>query len=290
MAVLAAASCRTTPANLRVDPSLRMLVPADTVLLAGLKLDSVRSTPVYQKHFAGRNFPQVEQFQRVTGIDPNKDLWELLLCSNGTDSLVLARGKFSPGDLEPKFEKEGVKRMVYNGSTMFGDETAAVMLMNSSTAVAGPTLALRKFADHKASKGSDLPAMLAPAVNAIPSTAQFWAAYAGAPAKIPVGANSNLENVNRLLSMVKKGTLSVDFRFGLDAQAIGYCDSTEDVQQIVTALRGLIGFARLSTRQDQADLLRLYDSIIVSPQGREAHLKVNVPAETVDKFVGAWLR
>ena len=41
---------------MRVDPALATLVPADTAVLVGAKLDKLRETQVYQKHFAKCRF------------------------------------------------------------------------------------------------------------------------------------------------------------------------------------------------------------------------------------------
>lgn len=284
------ASCSKPTESVRIDPALRVLVPDDTVLMVGLRLDALANTPVFQKYFASRTFPQAEEFHRVTGVDLKKDVWELLLCSNGKESLLLARGKFSPSDLEPKFEKEGVERMGYKGFKMFGNEQAAVLLINSTVAIAGPPAALRLLVDTKNSKRPDAPPVLVERLRVLPQNTQFWAVYAGGPVRIPVPDNSNPGNVNRLLQTVKAGSLSVDFRFGIDATATGVCGTEKESQEVLTALRGIAGLGRLSTKENQTDLLRLYDSIIIDGSGREARLKANIASELVEKFLGQWLR
>lgn len=284
-------SCRNkAPEGAHIDPALRVLVPDDTVLLVGLRLDSLQNTPVYQKYFAHRQLPMEDQFHKVTGVDLRKDVWELLLASNGRESLLFGRGKFSPIDLAPKFEKEGVERMGYKSFTMFGDEDKAVLMINSSVAVAGPTRALRAFVDTKDKKHPDIPPVLAERLAGMPAATQFWAVYAGAPVNVPVPANSNLANINRLLQSVKTGTLSVDFRYGIDAMATGLCNSEAEAQEVVTAIRGLIGIGRLSTKENQPELLRLYDSIMVSQDSREARVKANIASDLVEKFLGQWVK
>jgi len=287
---VALAGCRKPAESVHIDPALRGLVPDDTVLMVGLRLDALQNTPVYQKYFANREFPMAQEFTRVTGVNLKKDVWELLLCSNGKDSLLLGRGKFSPSDLEPKFEKEGVERMPYKGFKMFGNEQAAVLLINSSVAIAGPPAKLRALIDVKDSKRADIPAVLMERLNALPPTSQFWAVYAGGPVRIPVPESSNLANVNRLLQTVQTGSISVDFRYGIDAVATGLCGSDKDAQEVLTALRGIVGIGRLSTKENQTDLLRVYDSIMIDGSGREARIKANISTELVEKFLAQWLR
>jgi len=45
-----------------------------------------------------------------TTFDPRKDFWEVLIVSNGSDSVLLARGQFAPLGMEPEFKKEGSQR------------------------------------------------------------------------------------------------------------------------------------------------------------------------------------
>ncbi len=284
------AGCTKPSESVYIDPALRVLVPDDTVLMVGLRVDKLQNTPAYQKYFANRQFPLAEEFTRVTGVNVKKDLWSLVLCSNGKDTVLLGRGKFSASDLEPHYEKEGVERIPYKGFKIFGNEQAAVLLINSSVAVAGTPAALKAFADAKDSKKPDVPAALSARLKDVSPDAQFWVVYAGGPVRIPVPDNSNLANVNRLLQTVQSGSLSVDFRFGIDAAAKGICGTEKEAQEVLTALRGIVGLGRLSTKETQADLLRLYDSIIIDGNSREARLKANIGSELVEKFLGQWLR
>jgi hypothetical protein len=90
--LVALAGCRPKPAPIvLVDPALAILVPPDAVLLAGVRMKQLRES----------------------GIDPRKDVWELLITSDGKDTVVMARGKFSELGMEPKLEREGVRRFAY---------------------------------------------------------------------------------------------------------------------------------------------------------------------------------
>ena len=74
--------------SIRIDPALATLVPSGTVLLAGARLDALRATPLYRKFAADALGPV------LAGVDL-KDVWELLAVSNGRETAVLARGRFS---------------------------------------------------------------------------------------------------------------------------------------------------------------------------------------------------
>ena len=91
--------CARKPAmGIFVDPAFGPLIAPDTKLLAGVRLDKVRETPVYKK--LDKQFDldrRLDLFSRRTGLDPRKDLWQVLVASNGQNFLVMARGKFTTG-------------------------------------------------------------------------------------------------------------------------------------------------------------------------------------------------
>jgi len=86
------------PASVEVDPELAALVPSDTLSLAGVKLDALRVTPIYQKWIA----PELARLSKQSGVDLQKDVSELLAISNGKTAAVFAKGKSSVFRLDSK--------------------------------------------------------------------------------------------------------------------------------------------------------------------------------------------
>jgi hypothetical protein len=278
------------PSSLRVDPAIASLVPADTRLLVGVKIEKLRDTPTYQKHFAQLPIPQLDKFARETGIDPRKDVWEVLFCSNGKDNGVLmVRGKFAPPDMEPKLEREGATRFAHKGYSLFGDERNAIFFMTPSTALAGSTPVLEGIIDNRDKGGAGIPAALQPLVNALPNDAQFWSVFSGITASMPFREDSNLGNVNTMIRSLDSGWISADLRTGLDLKAAGNCRDDASAKQIHDALRGVIGIGRLSTPDNQPDLLRAYDGIKVEQQGKVVNVTAKVPQDLVDKVLDTFL-
>ena len=151
---LALVSCKPKqPDVLHIDPALESLVPADTVFVVGANLEAIRDTPVYQKLLSRMPLPQLDQFTRQTGLDPRKDLSQILSCSDGKHGLLLARGKFNRSDLEARLQKQGAAPMSYKNYQLFGTEQAAVFFLNDSTGIAGPAAQLRAIIDQPASGG-----------------------------------------------------------------------------------------------------------------------------------------
>ncbi len=109
-------------ASLHISPALETLVPSDTVVVLGVNLAAIRDTTIYQKLITRVPLPQLDRFTQQTGLDPRKDLSEILLCSNGKSALLLVRGKFRLPDLEARFKSNGVTPANYKGHALFGDD------------------------------------------------------------------------------------------------------------------------------------------------------------------------
>ncbi len=286
--MLALVSCRRHGPStvVRVDPALATLVPPDTKLLIGTRLDKLRNTPLYQRRFADLPVPVLDKFAHDTGLDPRKDVWELLFCSNGKDNGVLmVRGKFSPTDLEPKLEKEGATRTAYKRYSLFGDEKTAMFFMNSSTALAGSTTVLKSIIDNRDSGEMGIPPMLLPIVQQIPGNAQFWAVVNGVLVDMPFREDSNLGNINSMIRSVENGWLAADLTKGLDLKVVGSCKTSDSAKQIHDTLRGVIGLGRLNTPDNQPDLLKAFDGIKVEQQDRKLTVTADLPQDVVDKVL-----
>jgi hypothetical protein len=273
----------------RVDPALATLIPSDTAILVGAKLDRLRQTPTYQKHFSQMSMPRLDDFAKETGLDPRRDVWDVLFCSNGSNSGVLMlRGKFAPGELEPKLEREGAARTRYKSYSLFGDERNSVFFMNASTALAGTTAALKGIIDSLDRPSPGIPATLRPLVDAVPNGSQFWAVFTGSAITLPFSTRGGF-GLDQILRSVESGRFSANLTNGFDFQASGTCTNDQSAKQIHDLLKGLVGIGRLSTSTDQADLLKVYDSINVEQQGRVVNVSADIAQDIVDKFVDTFV-
>jgi hypothetical protein len=92
-----------------------------------------------------------------------------------------------------------------------------------------------------------------------------------------------------MIRSLDSGWISADLRTGLDLKAAGNCQNDASAKQIHDALRGLIGIGRLSTPDNQPDLLRAYDGIKVEQQGKVVNVTAKVPQDLVDKVLDTFL-
>jgi len=280
------------PESLRIDPSLEALIPADTVLVIGANLDAIRETAVYQKLLSRVPLPQLDEFARQTGLDPRKDLSQILSCSNGKHGILMARGKFNVSDLESKLEARGGKRVVYKNHNLFGDERASVFFWNATTAVAGTSDEIRALIDQGPGSGRGLPPVLRDLVRTIPANDQIWAALTGGlDALTPnVPPNSNLANIVGALKSIDTATIGMDLSKGFDLTANVTCKSERDAKFVHDMVKGIIGIGRLNTPDKQPELLKLYDAIEVTQQQTQTRLTANIPPDLADRFLDLWLK
>lgn len=277
--------CKPKPsATIVADPALMTLVPSDTVFLAGIRMEPLRSTPIYQKYVAQQKIQWVEDFTKETGLDPRKDLWEFIIASNGKDTVVMTRGTFAEMGLEPKLQKQGVQRMGYKGYTLLGDETTAVAFINSSTAIAARTPYVKRMIDNRDKGSSGAPKWIIDRVKQIPSTNQVWFTGAGDVPKIDRSDAGNMANLNVLIDKVQSFTGGVDFRAGARAHVDATCDTDADAEHLAQSIKGLIGMGRLSTPTEQHDMLRVYDAVKVGFRAKQVNVDVDLPQDLLDQL------
>ncbi len=282
------AGCRPKPSpTILIDPALITLVPADTIFLAGARMEPIRATEVYKKYVQDKKIDTLDEFTKKTGLDPRADLWEFLIAGNGKDTMVMARGHFAEMGLEPKLDIEGAQRFTYKGFTLLGDEARAVVFTNSSTAIAGSTAVLRRLIDHRTQPDAGAPKWLTERAAAIPSSNQIWfvGSVAGQLEKImPKGAGQGL-NAGQFLDALQLLTVQIDLLTGVKIHAEGLCVAEPDARRLNDALRAALGLARLSTGDANPQLLRLIDGAKVVQQQKAVLVDTNWPLSAIDELI-----
>jgi hypothetical protein len=239
------------PPSVKIDPALATLVPADTVLLAGVKLEALRATPVYKK------LGSPAALLGEAGIALDK-AWEILAVSNGRQTAILARGKFSDtGGLEPRIEIPGATRTEYKGYALTATDSLAVAFMNPSTAVAGRPEAVRAILDQRG-QSSGPPQILERQIELIGPQNQIWAVGAGSAALEQAAPHSgNLANLATALRLVDS------FRIAAEVVA--------GALRFFTAL-----VAGIKTE----------NGVRIELSGTQVRIDGSIPPETLDKLAG----
>ena len=266
IALAAFTACRRGPSA--IDPALEAFIPPDAVLLAGVRVEPLRATPLFEKMMAASG-----AFEARTGFDPRKDAREVLLASDGRTALLAARGTFRTDAVPPS-----APRSDYRGTTIYGSGQGTFALLDASTAVAGTPEAVRAALDRRGHK-PPASALLTRA-RAIPAEYQVWAVSSGTP-QLPGGAG----NFDRMLRAVADVTFVADLRSGVRAEARGVCRDEPNARALADALRGLLALARLAGPKNDPAFSRLYDAVRIEQQRDAVRVNADVPAETATRLL-----
>jgi len=284
-------ACKRTPEHARVDAALAPLLPGDTVALACLRLDRLKGTPFYAKYVGGKRIKALEEFSRETGLDLRENVWELVFSTNGSTRYVFIRGKFG-GEFgfEPEFKGPGLQKTSYKGRYLIYTGDRGVVFMNTGAAVAGAVQDLKALVD-----GFDDPARSAPQAvldlaGTLPGRAQFWAASTRPAALIPSdnggdavkGGEAMQGNLMRAARSVSQLKMWGDLSRGLEMHVQGVAANETDAAALRDAFQAGIGMARLSTKDKQPEMLKLFDGLTGSSDGPIVRVEVHEPAELLD--------
>lgn len=288
-ACLTLSSCQTVlHRSVRIDPALEALIPADTVYLFGANLEQLRRTAIYQQ-LARIAVPELDRFVQDTGVDPRKDLQEVLACSNGNGIVTMVRGTFNSHDLEPKMASRGAPTMSWKGHTLYGTGNTVLAFLAPSIVAAGSTSIIESMIGNSS---HGVPDALRPLVDAVPERDQMWAVSAGGvpgPKMDSNGSSSRLGDAMGMLRGIQSVVVGADYSKGLNLTARLDCQTENDAKHVHDALRGAIGMARLSTPDNQPELLKVYDAIQVTQGNSRVDVSADLGADQVDRLLSLWL-
>lgn len=285
--LLAACGRQQLPAGVKLDPAFRTLVAPDTKLLSGIDWDSLKTTAFYHHHENDLNIPIFKASAERLGVDPLRDVSKVLVAWDGHSWLFLERGHWNANDLQKKMIAAGAQSTNYRNRTLIGNRLGAVAFFKTIT-VEGNTDIVRKAIDLESAGSGEIPEELQERLRTLPSRDQLWTvsraglAYANLPTNPDI--QSALSNITGSVSGTTAGMyVDTGLHISIDLQ----CVSDQGATRVHDALRGIIGFGRLSTKDDQQDLLRAYDAIQVEKKNQTVEVRADLPEDLADKLLGA---
>lgn len=228
------------------DPELAAFIPGDAVVLAGVRLEEIRTTPV-GKELAATGWLE----------PPGVEARDLLASWDGKRWLVAARGKVL-GPSGPELAQAG------------------------EFVLAGPAAAVKAAMERKAT-GRRPPRALLERARTAPHGSQIWAVSYGAPG-LPPGEGGRLNAFGRLLNAMEDITFSADLRRGLDAAAAGACRDERNAQVVEETVRGMVSLGRMALGRSDPDLARALDAVQVEREGRAVRMRVSLPEDAARKL------
>jgi hypothetical protein len=268
-----------------VDPAFRTLIAPDTKLLAGVEWDALKSSPFYQRHRNNLNVPAFDAETERIGINPVRDVSKLLVEWNGADWLFMERGRFNGADLQKKLIADGASETTYRGRTLLGNNSGSLVFFKS-LALEGSTTAARRAIDLEGAGDGEIPEDLAERLRTLDSRDQVWAVSRGGLAFANVPMNSDTQTaLSNITGFITGTTAGLYCDTGVHLAVDLQCVSGQGATRVHDALRGLVGFGRLSTKDNDEDLLRAYDAVHIDQAGQIVKVRADLSSELADKLV-----
>lgn len=269
-----------------LDRSFRRLVPADTRVLVGLKIERLIKTPFYQRHRHQLDIPLLNESSAKMGLDPRRDLSDAVIAWNGKQPLVLARGTFNSNLVQQKLISSGAQSRKYKNYSLIGTEREAAVFLKGPVVVAGSTPALHAALDGDDNGRSELPEELQERLSSLPKDDQIWLVSRGGLPFTELPMNSELGSaLSNIIQFVQGSSVGISVDNGLRLKAEITCVSDQGAQRVRDALKGGIGLARLTTKDNELDLLRLWDAFQIDQQGSSVHVSADIAGDLADKML-----
>lgn len=274
--------------GVQIDAALASAIPSDTVNIAGGRVDLLQKSPLYAriKPMLPASGDNAVRMRERFGLDPGTDLREFVFAHNGKAGLLLARAKFQSKEIIDRLTKEGAERFDYKGKAILGRSgtSAGLAILGEGVLAGGATPQLHAAIDAITGGGGrqGLSERLAKSLATLPAGSHlYFAGSGGATLGLPQG--TNIGNLDKVLASIDSIAGFVNLDKGIKLAATGQCTDEAGAKRLHTQLRGLIGMGRLSTPDNQPEILRLFDAIDTRVTGKTIQLGVDLTTEQAEK-------
>jgi hypothetical protein len=274
------------------DSQLLSLVMPDAKVLAGVNVSQAKTSLFGQFLIAQAvNSQHLREIIAKTGFDPTRDLYELLVASNGAQSnashLVLAGGTFDVSRISSAATSAGATSEVYKGVTIFENPKngQSFALLSSSLAVAGGVADVKGAIDRQTTP-TTLDAALLVTVNALSAAEDAWAVSLVPPPAIKAPANAPnvpaipstvFQNVQQAQGGVKFGD-PVALTAGLQA------DTAQNATALANVLQFLVNLGQMQAQQNSQAAGAL-KNIVISTSGVTVNVSASVSEAQVEAVI-----
>ena len=280
--------------------------PADTLQVAFTNLAELRSLSVYpqiRQRILNRQLHAFEEFLRPMGIEPEKDIDEVMLGWRGemvgpAGFLGLAAGRFQPALIQQYFDHTGLPVREYNGANLYAFGSGSdpndlfFTFFDSSLVAFGRLVDVKAMIDARQGSINALNAN-ADFVNwqgELDGTAPQWGILNGKSASNLAGlwlAPSGQKNVDlsSLARSVRALLYRVQWDSGFSAQLFMVCNTPETAAGFAT----LVGLLQQAAKQPPpaggTALPPILQSIETHRDGARLELDVSGPPELLDQIL-----
>ncbi len=276
-------SCQREQLGMHVDPDLASLAPVSTPAMAGADIAKLKSSQLYQQHASQLNIPLLNAAAKHIGIDPRTDLTSVLVFFADNHPVTVAHGTFSNDTVQSKLTDLGAHHTTYHGKLLLTNSDGAVTFPAASTVEASKTDALHAMLDRNTKLG--VYAALRTRLKSIPASYQMWFVSEGRLPMMGMSPDSNIGSaVSNIASLVNGTAIGVGADTGLHLYGTLNCVSDKGAEQVRDAMRGMLAIARLTTRDDEPDLLQIYSAVHIESNASTVQIKADLSPDLSEKL------
>lgn len=279
--------------------------PADTLQIAFTNLATLRSLPVYpqiRQRILNRQLHAFEDFLRPMGIDPERDVDEVMLGWRGemvgpAGFLGLAAGRFQPDLIQKYFQQTNLPIRQYNGSDLYAFGSGSdpndlfFTFFDDSLAGFGRLVDVKAMIDARSGSIN--------ALNSVPDfvnwegeldeTAPEWGILNGKStgnlAGMWLAGGHKTVDLSSLSRSVRALLYRVQWDTGFDAQLTMVCTTPESAAGFATLLNLLQQASKQPAASGGVSLPPILQNIETHRDGARLELEVSGPAELLDQIL-----
>lgn len=280
--------------------------PADTQQLAYSNLVRLRASPDYPQiraRILNRQLRSFQEFLRVSGIDPDKDMDEVVLGWRGKTQdasgfFGMALGRFQPERFHAYYVQTGLPLRQYAGSDLFafgsGEDPADIFFtfFDSSLAAFGHLPDLKAILDVRQGSANALETN-APFANwqaELEDTAPQWGILTGpsvanlAARWVSGGKGASVAPAS-LLGLVQAVLYQVEWGGGFNAHLAVVCQNAQNASALAALLKVLPGAGQAPTDSAGAGATSALQYLEAHVNGSRVEINVTGPAEALDQVL-----
>jgi hypothetical protein len=286
------------------DVSMVNLLMPDAKMISGVDVERSRNSPFGQyfiKQMAVKD-SGLERFTELTGLDPRRDVLEIMVASSdvgvaslrgGTATVVIVRGAFNPSKVLQLAAAHG-SIATYNGTqvveTAHGADSAWVGFLGNLL-VAGPQAGVKSAIDrYRSAKKAD--ALLATRIQSASSKHDAWLLTTLSPAAFAGDLSSNPNVKGAMSGDLVKGieSITAGVKFGANVIMSGEATarSDKDAMALVDVMRFFATMAQ--SNGAKSGPMGLLDAVQMNADGRTVKFSLTTPEQEFEKLFAPGMR
>jgi len=288
------------------DPSLLQFVMPDAQVVAGLQVDSAKTSLFGQyvlAHFSV-NDTKLEQFTSQTGFDPRQDVSEIVIASNWKSSspnnhwIVAAHGTFNISKITSSVlanggtvtTYQGINVVTYSGGSK-GQPDTGLAFLDTSTALLGDVTSVQASID-RAKSNTPTDASIVAKSQTASSGQDFWfvtlVPLSNFSSSIP---NQNLGGAmqGNLLAAINQASGGIRFGDTVTISAAAVTRSEKDAQALVDVVKFFASLVQLNRQQNSAagQVGTLLDTLQASTSGNITNISLAIPEQQLEQLLNS---